>query len=79
MEGRKPEYPEKTLDDEVRNMPCPTARKFKPNRDLNTRAVSLVAGTNWENVLTVTPLAIETISPHHSILTPDQPVPALTK
>ena len=34
-EGRKPEYPEKTLDDEFQTMPQTKARKLKPNRDSN--------------------------------------------
>ena len=29
-EGRKPEYPEKTLDDEFQQMPHTETRKFKP-------------------------------------------------
>ena len=28
-EGRKPEYPEKTADDELQKIPHTTARKFK--------------------------------------------------
>ena len=33
-EGRKPEYPEKTPDDERQNMPHTIARKFKPQARL---------------------------------------------
>ena len=29
-EGRKPEYPEKTPDDELQKIPHTKARKFKP-------------------------------------------------
>ena len=35
MKGRsKPEYPEKTPDDEVQKMPHTKARKFKPQASL---------------------------------------------
>ena len=39
-EGRKPEYPEKSSDDELKKMPHTKARRFKPkdsspNRDSN--------------------------------------------
>ena len=33
-EGRKPEYPEKTPDDELQKMPHTKARKFKPQARL---------------------------------------------
>ena len=33
-EGRKPEYPEKTLGDELQKMPHTTARRFKPQARL---------------------------------------------
>ena len=33
-EGRKPEYPEKTLDDELQKMPHTKAAKFKPQARL---------------------------------------------
>ena len=33
-EGRKPEYPEKTPDDEPQKMPNTEARKFKPQTRL---------------------------------------------
>ena len=32
--GEKPEYPEKTLDDELQKMPHTKARKFKPQARL---------------------------------------------
>ena len=33
-EGRKPEYPEKTADDELQKMPHTIAKKFKPQAKL---------------------------------------------
>ena len=33
-QGRKPEYPEKTTDDEIQKMPHTKARKFKPQARL---------------------------------------------
>ena len=33
-EGRKPEYPEKTSDDELQKMPQTKARKFRPQTRL---------------------------------------------
>ena len=33
-EGRKPEYPEKTPDDELQKMPHTKARRFKPQARL---------------------------------------------
>ena len=33
-EGRKPEYPEKTLGHELQKMPYATARRFKPQARL---------------------------------------------
>ena len=35
-EARKPEYPEKTSDDELQKMSHTKARKYKPSRDSNT-------------------------------------------
>ena len=32
--GRKPEYPEKTSDDELQKMPHTTVRRFKPQAGL---------------------------------------------
>ena len=32
-EGRKPEYPEKSSDDELQKMPHTKARKFKPHTE----------------------------------------------
>ena len=43
-EGRKPEYPEKTLDDELHKMPHTKARRFKPQARLKPRTVASVAG-----------------------------------
>ena len=45
MEGRKPEYPEKTLDDDLQKVPHTKVRKFKPQPiDTQTRTQALVAG-----------------------------------
>ena len=33
-EGRKPEFPEKTTDNELQKMPHTTAQKFKPKARL---------------------------------------------
>ena len=43
-EGRKPEYPEKTPDDELQKMPHTKARRFKPRSETRTSTVALVAG-----------------------------------
>ena len=53
-EGRKPEYPEKTPDDELQKMPHTKGRKFKPQSALEP------APQHWwqarkADVLTVTP------------------------
>ena len=53
-EGRKPEYPEKTSDDELQKMPHTKARTFKPHARFEP------AQQHWwparkADVLTVTP------------------------
>ena len=48
-EGRKPEYPEKTLGDKLQKMPHTTARRFKPQARLES------AQARKADVLTVTP------------------------
>ena len=53
-EGRKPEYPEKTLDDELQKVPHSKARRFKPQARLEPARQHL-----WQamkaDMLTVTP------------------------
>ena len=43
-EGRKPEYPEKTLSDELQKMSHTKPRGFKPRSETRTRTIALVAG-----------------------------------
>ena len=43
-EGKKPEYPEKTPDDELQKMAHTKARKFKPRCETRTRNLVLVTG-----------------------------------
>ena len=50
-EGRKPEYPEKTLD-ELQKMPHTEARKFKPQTRLE---LALWWQARKADVLTITP------------------------
>ena len=56
-EGREPEYPEKTPDDELQKMPHSKARIFKPQARLEP------AQARKADVLTVTPrVALKTMS-----------------
>ena len=43
-EGRKPEYPEKTPNDELQKMPHTKARRFQAPSETRTRTIALVAG-----------------------------------
>ena len=43
-EGRKPEYPEKTLTTSIQKMPHTKARRFKPESETRTCTVALAAG-----------------------------------
>ena len=43
-EGRKPEYPEKTPDDELQKMPHTKAPKIQTPSETQTRTIALVAG-----------------------------------
>ena len=58
--GRKPEYPEKTPDDELQKMPHTKARKYKPQTRLE-----LVLKHWWQamkaDVLTITPRVAPTL------------------
>ena len=53
-EGRKPEYPEKTPDDELQKMPHTEARKFKPQARLEP-ALQHWWQARKADVLTITP------------------------
>ena len=61
MEGRKPEYPEKTPGDELQKMPRTTARGFKPQARLEP-AQQLWWQARKADMLTVTPR----VAPHPS-------------
>ena len=52
-EGRKPDYPEKTTDDQLQKMPHTKAQRFKPNRDSNPH--NSIGKARKADVLTVTP------------------------
>ena len=43
-EGRKPEYPEKTPDDELQKMPHAKSPKIQAQKETRTRTLALVAG-----------------------------------
>ena len=43
-EGRKPEYPEKTPDDEVQKMPHTKTLQIQAPSETRTRTIALVAG-----------------------------------
>ena len=60
-EGRNPEYPEKTPDEELQKMPHTTARRFKPKARLEP------AQQHWwqarkADALTITPRAAPGLS-----------------
>ena len=65
-EGRKPEYPEKTLGDELQKMPHIKARRFKPQARLEP------AQQHWwqarkADMLTVTPRVAIVIQPERTV------------
>ena len=43
-EGRRSEYPENTLGDQLQKVPYTKARKFKPQARLEPATIALVAG-----------------------------------
>ena len=43
-EGRKPEYPQKTPDDELLKMPNTKARRLKPQARIEPATLALVVG-----------------------------------
>ena len=53
-EGRKPEYPEKTLKDELQKIPNTKARIFKPQVRLKARS-SIWWQARTVDMLTITP------------------------
>ena len=60
-EGRKPEYPEKTPDNELQTMPHAKARRFEPQARLESAQWHWWQARNAD-VLTITPRIAPTLS-----------------